>query len=47
VLATFALIGGAVSVAVVAVLKSALAASEAKKGVELAKSLLTGKELDG
>lgn len=47
VLAAFALIGGAVSVAVVAVLKSALAASEAKKGVELAKSLLTGKELDG
>jgi len=47
VLTTFALIGGAVSVVVAGVLKSALAASEAKKGVELAKSLLTGKELDG
>jgi hypothetical protein len=46
VLTTFAMIGGAVSVVVAGVLKSALAASEAKKGVELAKSLLTGKELD-
>lgn len=46
VLATLALIGGAVSVVVIAVLKTALAATEAKKAVEITKALASGKELE-